>query len=122
MNDSQRRVLEFLKTYRSPHTKECTPSIKEIALGVGLSRGHVQTILGKLVANGQIEKNERWESVEEQIPGLMARRSNLYKVLGSILIVVCLFAASGTRAVMSTNAELDRFCGKACGNPRCYGE
>lgn len=83
MADSQLKILEFLQTYNDPRTGQCTPSVKKIADGVKLSRGHVRRLLRQLVSEGFLEIEERWRATEDPYGDAnsetIERDSNLYR-------------------------------------------
>jgi len=87
LNTAQLRILEFLQSYHDPETGECTPSIKEIADAVGLSRAYVTQLLRKLRQSEVISAKARWYAIDDD-PQCAARTSNLYKVLAALLLAV----------------------------------
>lgn len=97
MSISQQRVVEFLRQFKDPQTGQCTPSMKQIAEGLGLSRGYVQRLVSDLVRKGIVASEERWAYLdgEDELP---YRASNLYRILRET-------ASIRIRAIMSTFAD-----------------
>lgn len=60
MTEVQSKILQFLENYIDPSSGECTPSQKQIAKRLQISRGYVGQALRQLAKDGHIEIEERW--------------------------------------------------------------
>lgn len=97
----QEAVLAFLRSYKDPRNGLCTPSMKEIAAAVGISRDYAAHLIKQLAAVGTIEKTEGWRFGEGEfttdyreaaVKGDQdfSRGPNLYRITLVLLLFVLL--------------------------------
>lgn len=117
---SQRRVLNFLRSYRHPRTGECTPTLREIATAVGLSTSQARVIVADLVQDHSVESVTCWvypvpdqgntgvrftpprpitdATPDELLSFGFKRGPNLYRVLTLVLLTIILMLPQVTTA------------------------
>lgn len=83
MTEVQSKILQFLDEYIDPISGECTPSQKQIAERLQISRGYVGQTLRQLAKDGYIEIEERWmhEPWDGRPPFLATRESRIHHPL-----------------------------------------
>lgn len=110
LKPKQQAVLTFLQTYKDPMTGLCTPTLKEIASAVGISRDYAARLTKDLVEAGAIDKTKGWwlgqggfttDYSEAVGQADFSRGPNLYRILGVLLILMLILSTVATARPVS---------------------